>query len=33
MLTVADLDGVFVTLVRTWRGANRRAISLSEGTP
>lgn len=27
MLTVAELDGMFVALVWTWRGTNRRAIS------
>ena len=26
-LTIAELDGVFVTLVWTWRGIHRRAIS------
>ena len=28
MITVAELDGVFVALVWTWRGDRRRAISL-----
>ena len=32
-LTIARLDDLFVTVVWTWRGANKRIISREEITP